>query len=58
MTRRAAKAAFAKAGLTPDDIKVIELHDCFAPNELLVYDALGLCPPGQAGSIVDRKDNT
>ena len=38
--------------------KVIELHDCFAPNELITYEALGLCPVGKAGDIVDRGDNT
>jgi len=58
MSRRAAQQAFKEASLTPSDISVIELHDCFAPNELLVYDALGLCKPGEASKIVDAKDNT
>lgn len=58
MTRIAAKEAFAKAKITPDDVQVIELHDCFAANELMTYDALGLSPPGKAHEIVDRGDNT
>ncbi len=30
----------------PDDVQVIELHDCFSANELITYEAIGLCPPG------------
>lgn len=37
---------------------MIELHDCFAPNELITYEAIGLCPIGKGGEIVDRNDNT
>ncbi|KWU47484.1 thiolase-like protein [Rhodotorula sp. JG-1b] len=58
MTRKAAKEAFTKAGITADDIQLIELHDCFAPNELMTYDALGLTPPGKAHKLVDGGDNT
>lgn len=58
MSRRAAQKAFKAANLTPEDIKVIELHDCFAANELLVYDALGLCKSGQAATLVKDGDNT
>ncbi|CAK9780131.1 putative sterol carrier protein [Cutaneotrichosporon oleaginosum] len=58
MARRAAKKAYAMAGVTPADIQVVELHDCFAPNELLTYDSLGLCKPGEAHKIVDAGDNT
>ncbi|PIO67397.1 hypothetical protein TELCIR_10857, partial [Teladorsagia circumcincta] len=39
-------------------LQVIELHDCFAPNELITYEAIGLCDVGKGGSIVDRGDNT
>jgi len=35
------------AGLGPQDIDVIELHDCFSANELITYEALGLCPEGK-----------
>ncbi|GAA5851465.1 hypothetical protein JCM5353_002576 [Sporobolomyces roseus] len=58
MTRMAAKEAFSKAKIGPEDVQVIELHDCFAANELLVYDALGLAPPGKAHTIIEKKDNT
>ncbi|KAM0746610.1 thiolase-like protein [Meredithblackwellia eburnea MCA 4105] len=58
MTRRAAKEAYEQAGITADQLSVIELHDCFAANELLVYPALGLCEPDKAGEMVDRGDNT
>lgn len=58
MTQKAAREAFRKAGLTPDDVQVVELHDCFSANELITYEALGLCPVGKAGEFVDRGDNT
>ncbi|CDH52078.1 sterol carrier protein 2 [Lichtheimia corymbifera JMRC:FSU:9682] len=58
MTRRAAAEAYAKAGITPNDVQVIELHDCFSANELLTYDALGLTPPGKAHTLIDSGDNT
>jgi len=58
MTRRAATMAYDAAGVKPEDIKVIECHDCFAANELLTYDALGLCKPGQAHEVVERGDFT
>jgi sterol carrier protein 2 len=58
MTQAASSSAFKKAGLTPDDVQVVELHDCFSPNELISYEALGLCPEGKAGEFIDRGDNT
>lgn len=58
MTRRAAQAVFKKAGLKPTDVQVVELHDCFSANELITYEALGLCEEGKAGELVDRGDNT
>ncbi|XP_019356831.1 PREDICTED: non-specific lipid-transfer protein [Gavialis gangeticus] len=58
MTKEAARKCFSKAGVKPTDVDVIELHDCFSVNELLTYEALGLCPEGQAGELVDRGDNT
>lgn len=58
MAQIAAKRLFFKAKLTPNDVQVIELHDCFAPNELITYEALGLCPIGKGGELVDRGDNT
>lgn len=58
MTQRAAKTAFAEAGVTPNDVQVVEVHDCFAPNELVVIDALGLSEPGKACEFVERGDHT
>lgn len=58
MAKTAADRAYAKAKLTAADVDVIELHDCFSCNELVTYEALGLCPPGQAGQLVDKGDNT
>jgi acetyl-CoA acetyltransferase len=48
MTRAAVAQVFDAAGIGPDDIDVVELHDCFAQNELISYEALGLCPEGGA----------
>ncbi|EDO40559.1 predicted protein [Nematostella vectensis] len=58
MTKTAAKRLFDKTGLSPKDVDVVELHDCFSTNELLTYEALGLCDEGKAGEMVDRGDNT
>lgn len=58
MTRRASKMAYKQAGIGPDDVQVVELHDCFAPNELITYDGLGLSAPGKAHELVDRGDFT
>lgn len=58
MSKEAARKCYEKSGLKPSDIDVIELHDCFSTNELLTYEALGLCPEGQGGKLVDRGDNT
>lgn len=58
MARDAARQAYDVAGIGPDDIDVVELHDCFAQNELLSYEALGLCPVGGAERFVEGGDNT
>ncbi|KPV77423.1 uncharacterized protein RHOBADRAFT_51278 [Rhodotorula graminis WP1] len=58
MTRTCAKEVYSKAGITVDQVQVIELHDCFAANELLLYDALGLSKPGKAHELVRNRDNT
>ena len=58
MAREAADQVYAKAGVGPQDLDVVELHDCFAQNELLSYEALGLCAPGEAARFVDDGDNT
>ncbi len=54
MTQRASKSVYAQAGVGIDDVDVIELHDCFSANELLTYEALGLCPEGKAGEYIDK----
>jgi acetyl-CoA acetyltransferase len=58
MSRAAADKVYAQAGITPDDVDVIELHDCFSANELLTYEALGLCAEGEAAKLVDNDDTT
>jgi acetyl-CoA acetyltransferase len=58
MTRAAADKVYAQAGITPDDVDVIELHDCFSTNELLTYEALSLCGEGEGGKLVDNDDTT
>ncbi|GAA1481913.1 lipid-transfer protein [Gordonia sinesedis] len=58
MTAAAARAVYEQAGLGADDVDVIELHDCFAPNELLTYEALGLCAEGEGHKLIDNSDTT
>jgi acetyl-CoA acetyltransferase len=58
MAKAAARKVYEAAGAGPDDIDVVELHDCFAQNELITYEALGLCPEGGAQKFVDDSDNT
>ncbi|QQD17935.1 lipid-transfer protein [Spongiibacter nanhainus] len=58
MSRAAATSAYEKAGLGPESIQVVELHDCFTPNEVLSYEALGLCGRGEAEKFVRDGDNT
>ena len=49
---------YEDAGVGPQDVDVCELHDCFAQNELLSYEALGFCPVGGAEKFVEDGDNT
>jgi acetyl-CoA acetyltransferase len=58
MTEEAARQVYEQAGIGPDDVDVIELHDCFSANELLSYEALGLCAEGDGGKLVDAGDTT
>merc|ERR1719440_1021428 len=57
MSKTASQAAYKQAGIAPRDVQVLELHDCFSSNELLTYEALGLCREGEAGKFIDRGDN-
>lgn len=52
LTRNAAQIAYQKAGIGPQDLSQVELHDCFATAELLHYENLGLCGDGEAGKHV------
>ncbi len=53
LTRNAADQAYEQAGVSPEDLDLVELHDCFATAELLHYDNLRLCEPGGAGEFID-----
>ncbi len=53
-TRHAAKQAYEMAGVGPEDLDLVELHDCFATAEILHYENLGLCGDGEAGRMIDE----
>ena len=54
LTRNAAKQAYERAGVGPEDLDLVELHDCFATAELLHYENLGLCKDGEAARGIDE----
>jgi acetyl-CoA acyltransferase len=56
LTRNAARLAYERAGVGPDDLDLVELHDCFATAELLHYENLGLCGEGEAGRLIDENE--
>lgn len=58
MTRAASQAVYEASGVGPDDIDVVELHDCFTANELITYEGLGLTPEGTAEKFILDGDNT
>jgi len=58
MAVRASRAIYEKTGVGPEDIPVVELHDCFAHNEVITYEALGLCPEGGAQKFIADGDNS
>ncbi|RVX70818.1 hypothetical protein B0A52_05469 [Exophiala mesophila] len=58
MTKRASQQAMAQAGITPEDVKICELHDCFSANEMITIDGLGLCAPGKAHEFVRQGNIT
>jgi len=58
MTREAARQVYEQTGVGPDDIPVVELHDCFTTNELITYEGLGLCPEGGAEAYIRDGLNT
>jgi acetyl-CoA acetyltransferase len=58
MNVQAAQKVYDQSGLGPEDFQVIELHDCFSANELLLYEALGLCGEGEAPKLIDNGETT
>jgi len=54
ITTRAAIKAYEKAGIGPEDIDVVEVHDAMSPAELRLYEELNLCKPGEAGKMIDE----
>lgn len=58
MNVQAAQQVYDQSGLGPEDFQVIELHDCFSANELLLYEALGLCGVGEAPALIDAGATT
>lgn len=58
MAKAAADQVYEASGVAPEDIRVVELHDCFTANELLTYEALGLTPVGTAEKFILDGDNT
>ena len=58
MAKACAKKVYEQAGIGPEDIDVIELHDCFTSNELFTYEALGLCKEGEAEKFIWDNNNT
>ncbi|MFF4458967.1 lipid-transfer protein [Streptomyces mirabilis] len=58
MSREAARQVYERSGLGIDDVDVVELHDCFSINELLTYEALGMCEEGESGELVESGATT
>jgi acetyl-CoA acyltransferase len=58
VSRQAAASAYEMAGLGPQDLQLVELHDCFATAEILHYENLGLCQAGEGGALIDSGDTS
>ncbi len=58
LTKKAAQKVYEQSGLGPENVDVVELHDCFSCNEMITYEGLGLCPEGKGGEFVDSGANT
>ncbi|MGK8558218.1 lipid-transfer protein [Nocardia gipuzkoensis] len=58
MAKEAARQVYEASGVSPDDVRVVELHDCFTANELITYEAIGLTPEGTAAKFIADGDNT
>ena len=55
ITERVTRQAYEQAGVGPEDLSVLEVHDASAPAELVIYEELGLCPPGEGGKLIDSR---
>jgi acetyl-CoA acetyltransferase len=53
MTKAAARSVYEQSGVGPEQVDVVELHDCFSANEMITYEGLGLCAEGKAGEMID-----
>jgi acetyl-CoA acetyltransferase len=53
VSQNCARAAYERAGLGPEDLHLVELHDCFATAEIVHYENLGLCPAGEAAKLLE-----
>lgn len=58
MAKEAARQVYEASGTGPEDLDVVELHDCFTANELITYEALELTPEGTAEKFIRDGDNT
>src|SRR5262249_25089200 len=58
VSRAAAHQVYDASGMGPDDVQVIELHDCFSVNEILTYEALGLAPEGKGHLLIQNGETT
>lgn len=58
MSKAAANAVYEQAGIGPDEVDVVELHDCFTTNEVISYESLGLCGEGEAERFICDGQNT
>ncbi len=58
MTKAAAQKVYEQSGFGPENMDVVELHDCFSCNEMITYEALGLCEEGKGGEFVDSGAQT
>ena len=58
MAKAAAQEVYEKSGVGPEDVRVVELHDCFTANELITYESLGLTGEGTAEKFIEDGDNT
>jgi benzoylsuccinyl-CoA thiolase BbsB subunit len=56
LTERTSRLAYEVAGIGPQDVDVVEVHDAFASAELMYYEALGLCGKGEGAAMIERGD--